>query len=183
MRRMKTASVLVAAAALSLVGLGSTAANAGTGVTFTITSGGISITEPAPVANLGSVASSSTGTTTSGLLGATTVTDNRGSLSGWTTTISTTDFSDGASHTIAAAKAKAYVLATNGPTLVSGVAVPTTSYATALTALTLANTAADFVTSTSVGSNVVTFNPTMALTIDSNVVAGTYTGTVTQTVS
>lgn len=172
--------------ALGTVSLSVThAAHASTSVSFSVTAGALSISEPT-TANLGTVASSPSGTTLSGHLGSTTITDSRGSLAGWTATITATTFSDGATptpHTIAANKFKAYVNAGDGPTVSSGVAVPATTYTTAATALTLSTSAQTLVTATATGSNVVAYNPTIAVTVDSSVVSGTYTGTVTQTVS
>ena len=44
-------------------------------------------------------------------------------------------------------------------------------------------TAQTFVTATTASNNVVTYNPTIVVTLDSSVLAGTYTGTITQSVS
>lgn len=179
-------SLAVAVAALSVAGVGAlvpAAANASTGVTFQVTNGGISVAEPTTQANLGSVASTPLGTTTSGSLGSSTITDNRGSLAGWTLSMASSDFSDGATptpHTIAAGKAVAWLPAP--ATLVSGVAVVTNTHIAPATGLTLANAAAPFMTATTTGSNSVSYNPSVQVTIDSTAVAGTYTGTITQTV-
>lgn len=183
---MRKAHVLSVAAAtiLSTGALLAAPASAGTGVTFTVNSGALSIAEPSTTANLGTALSSITGTSVTGKLGSTTVTDARGSLAGWAASISSTNFDDGASHVIPAGNAKAYVLATDGPTLVQGIAVPSAgSYLTSATGLTLSNSGQSFVTATATGSNQVSYNPSLTITIPSTVVAGTYTGTVTQTVA
>ena len=156
---------------------------AGTPVSFDLAAGTLSISQPSTTASFGTAPASATGTSVSGHVGATTVTDTRGSLAGWTVTISSSDFSDGANHTIPATNAKAYILPADGPTVSSGIAVPTTNYVSAATGLTLANTGQTFVTATATGSNVVTYNPSVTVTIPSTAIAGTYTATLTQTVA
>lgn len=158
-------------------------ASAGTPITFDLAAGTLSILQPSTTASFGTATASATGTTVSGHLGTTTVTDTRGSLAGWTVSISSTDFSDGASHSIAVTNAKAYILPADGPTVTSGIAVPSTAYVSAGTGLTLANSGQTFVTATATGSNVVTYNPTITVTIPSTAIAGTYTATLTQTVA
>jgi hypothetical protein len=148
---------------------------------FTLSGGTLSVTQPSSTATVTGVTSTPLGTTSTGSLGTTTVNDARGSLAGWTLSMSSTDLSDGASHTITAAKLDAYVGSV--PVATSGVAVVTTTKLTAATGLTLANTPGTLMTAATTGSNVVSFNPTIQLTVDSTVVAGTYTGTVTQTVA
>jgi hypothetical protein len=158
---------------------------ASTSTTVTLSGGSLSLTDPAS-ANIGSAVSSPTGTSVSGHLGTTTVTDSRGSIAGWTVTISSTSFSDGATptpHTIAAGKFRTYIAAGDGPTVAAGIAVPVTSYTTSGTALTLSNSGQTLLTATATGSNTVTYNPTIMATLDSTVIAGTYTGTITQTVA
>jgi len=79
--------LVLAIAAASVAGLAAlvpTAANAGTVVNVTLNGGALSITEPSATATLsGSVAQ---GTTMTGALGSTAVTDARGSLAGWSVT-------------------------------------------------------------------------------------------------
>ena len=178
-------TLALAVAALSAAGIGAlvpaTANAAGTGVTFTVSAGSLSVAEPTTTANLGSVTSSPLGTTTSGSLGTSTITDNRGSLAGWTLSMASTDFSDGASHTIPAGQAVAWLPAP--ATLVNGVAVVTNTHAAAATGMALANSPASFMTATTTGSNVVSYNPSIQVTLNSSVVSGTYTGTITQTVA
>lgn len=137
-------------------------------------------------ANLGSAALSPAGSTLSGLLGTTTVTDTRSLSTGWTVSISATSLSDGATptpDTIAASKLKAYIALGNGPTVISGMAVPVTTHSTSLTGLQLSTTQQVLLSATATGQNTVSYNPTIGLTIDPSDVAGTYTGTITQTVS
>lgn len=120
------------------------------------------------------------GATASGTLGMMTVTDTRSTSTGWTVSVSSTDFSSG-TDTILAEKAKMYVLATDGPTAVSGTVVPTTTHVDSLTALQLATTSASFMTATATGANEVTYTPTVEVTLESTTPPGTYSGTITQT--
>lgn len=179
--RRGAAALTVVVAHLLLFALVNHAAASST-INVTMTAGTLSISEPTS-ANLGSAASSASGTSVTGHLGTTTVTDSRASLAGWTVSISATALSDGAGHTIAANKLRTYVAAGDGPTVTSGVAVPSTTYITATSGLTLSTGAQSFVTATTTGSNVVTYNPTVVVTLDSNVIAGTYSGAITQTVA
>jgi hypothetical protein len=152
-------------------------------VTLVLLGGSLTISQPGS-ATLGTATVSASGTTVTGKLGSTTITDTRGTLAGWTVTISATNLSDGASptpHTIAAGNMRAYVAAIDGPTVTSGVAVPTTPYTSLATALTLSTGGHTFVTTTATGSNTVTYNPTVSVTVGSSAVAATYAGTVTQT--
>lgn len=177
---LAAAAALAASTAVVLAG----PASASTGVTFVVSgSGTLSVSEPSTTADLGTATPSPTGTVVSGHLGSTTVTDNRASIAGWTVKISSTDFTDSATHTILASKAVAYLLASDTPT-VQGVVVPTAgTYVSPATGLALSNSGQNFITATATGSNSTTYNPSMQITIDSSVIAGTYTGTVTQTVS
>lgn len=182
---MRRTSKIAALGAVACTLLAPGVAAASTSVTVSITGGTLSISEPGSV-TLGPVTPSATGTSVTGHLGVTTITDNRGSIAGWTTSISATSLSDGATptpHTIAANKMKAYIATGDGPTVSAGVAVPVTTYTTALTGLALSTSTQTLLSATATGSNIVTYNPTLTITLDSTVIAGTYTGTITQTVS
>lgn len=172
--------VLVIAPAASAAALDS----AGVTTTFTVTGGALSIASAATTANLGSSTSTVTGTTVTGALPKVTISDTRASLLGWTSKIASTDFSDGATpaHTVVASKAVAYVPAGSGPTLESGSAVATTTALAAGTGVPLGTTAATLVSATTVGSNQVSYTPTVQVTIDSTVLAATYSGTITHSV-
>jgi hypothetical protein len=180
-RTGRTLAAVVGLAAVAGMVVAAAPASAGTGVTFTLTGGSLSIAQPSATATITGVTSTALGTTSTGSLGSTTVTDTRASTAGWAVSMSSTDLSDGATHTIVAGKMVAYLSAV--PTATSGTAVVTTTKLSAVTGLTLANTAGSLMTATTVGSNVVSFNPTVQLTVDSTDIAGTYTGTVTQTVA
>ena len=173
-------AVGVAAATASLV---ATAPGASaTGVTFTLVGGGLSITQPTAAATLTGNAQGPTGTTLVGSLGSTLVSDSRGVTLGWVSTISMTDFSDGASGSLPASAAKAYV---PGVVATSGIVVATAgTYLTAPTGLGLSSAAQSFVTGTvAVGANTATFTPFLSVAVPSSVTVGTYTSVVTQTVS
>lgn len=136
---------------------------------------------------LGTATSSLTGTTVTGALPKVTVTDNRGSTAGWTSKVASTDFTATVgteTKTIAATKAKAYIPTGNGPTLTSAElsAVPSTTAVDPGTGVALSGTAQTFVTATTTASNSVEYTPVVQVTVDSTVVAGTYSATITHTV-
>ena len=172
-------AVLAAAAGLSLTGSPAEA----TSVTFTLTGGSLSIAQPAgPAALTGGALAGLAGSSLTGSLGSTTVTDQRGGVTGWTTTIAQgTAFTDG-STTIPVGNTKAWVGSAIVPT---GVATVTSgTYLTQATGLALTALAQNFVTATAVvGNNSASFTPSLAVTIPSNATAGDYTGAITQTVS
>jgi len=114
----------------------------------------------------------------SGNLGPVTVTDNQGTLAhAWTATVSSTDFTTGvggANKTVT----KDNVSYTPGTITSSGIGA-----AVGTPALTLA-TSASVVTATAViGAMSANWDPTVSVTIPSSVIAGTYSGTVTHSVS
>ena len=148
-----------------------------TDVTFDVPSGGLSLSAPA-AANLGTATPSVLGTTVSGQLGETVVTDLRGSVAGaWTVTVSVSDFTTGTGADNQRI-GKENVSVFSGVATTSGVAavVPTT-------ALTPAGDGGTLLSATAiVGSMSATFNPTAEVSVPSTAAAGTYTGTITQTV-
>ncbi|MBV8981937.1 MAG: hypothetical protein JO086_13630 [Acidimicrobiia bacterium] len=174
--------------AASAVGLLAPAANAATSanttVTFTLTGGALAITAPGS-ANLSS--STATGTPTlSGALGSTSVTDGRGNLAAtWTVTVSSTDFITGghsADETIPKANAS---YSSGAATAFSG----TGAFAPGVVASLSGTLPATQIGGTwaGVSNNSATWNPTIGVTLlNSNntaAVAGTYTGTITQSVA
>jgi hypothetical protein len=145
-----------------------------TTITFAVTSGLLTMTAPA-TADLGSGAP---GTTITGAVGTTAVTDNRALLHAtWTATASSTDFTTGTgtgNETIAATDARY----TPGTVTTTG-----TITATPLT-ITLSHTAQPIVDGTAgVGDNSASWDPTIAVAVPAQAVVGTYTGTLTQSVS
>lgn len=179
MRARTTLTLVAAATALTGV-LAPAAQAADTSVTFTVTSGGLSLNAPASVAlsGGGSTLSLAAGSI-SGTMGTVTVTDARGGLgvSGWTVSVSGTDFTttDNGGGTIAKSAA---TVSPGVPVPVSGVPVLVPAVApVSLTGGTL-------LTATSaLGSNSATYTPTVSVTVPSTAKPGAYTGTVTQTVA
>ncbi|MFI8458531.1 hypothetical protein [Kitasatospora sp. NPDC085464] len=170
--RTRSLSVAAAAAILALVqpGIATADSDPSTTVTFTVTSGALTLSVPAG-ASLGSGAP---GTTISAPIGPCTVTDDRALLSAsWTVTAAETDFANGSS-TIPAADAT-YTVGT----------VTTTGTITATpTNVTLSNSAQTVLTgSAGVGDNTASWNPTVAVNVPAGAVGGTYTGTLTQSVA
>jgi hypothetical protein len=187
MRRRTRLAAAVSAAALTVSGLGllAPAAHAAdTTVTFTISGGALSISAPA-TGSLGTVnASSLLGT--GGTLGPTAfsatntvVTDQRAvTPAAWTVGFSSTSFTTGSAST-------AETVANSSVTYLSG-----TGTVTGTGAFTPGTQKGDgslpvlgepkFV---GIGANSVSINPTLTLQLAANQVAGTYTGTITQSVS
>lgn len=191
---VKTAFRVLAAAAVTALGLApgvASAATAGpsvlayssggpgagdpdTTVTFSVTTGALSMTAPVS-ASLGSGAP---GTTISGALGAVTVTDDRALLTAsWTATASSSDWTTGGgtpAETIPATDVgyDPGSITTTGTITATG------------TPVTLAGTAAPVVTgSAGVGNNTASWNPAIAVAVPAAAVGGTYAGTLTQSVS
>lgn len=170
---------LLMAAAVTLA----PSAQASTSATFTLTGGALTITEPTGTANnLGSLTSTPLSTTTTGTLGPTTINDARGSLAGWTVSIAGTTFTTATTGAVAIAASAAVAYLTVPATLVSGTAVVTNTHVLPASGLAL-GAAAAFMTATTVGSNQITYNPSIQVTIPSGALSGTYTGTITQTVA
>jgi hypothetical protein len=152
-------------------------------ITFTLGPGTLSIVEPGTASLTAGTVASLAGSSFTGSLGSTTVSDQRGGVLGWTTTIAqTTAFSNGTT-TLPVGSTKAWVAAPIVPT--NGVAtVSAGTYVSQLTGLVLSSSAQAFVSATAVvGVNTTSFNPSFAITIPSNATAGSYSGVITQTVS
>lgn len=178
--RKRLALALSVATAGSMIAF-SAPADAAQGVTFTLTAGLLQVSDPANK-SLGSV---STGTATvSNTLGATTVTDARGALLGtWTATVSSTDFTTGlasADETIAKALVDYY---SGIATASSGTAVRVPGQATALLAESMSAAVTAFSATGVVGNNSTTWDPTVVVNLPSDSVVGTYSGTITHSVT
>lgn len=179
--------ITLAAAVLTTMAITAVPASAsGTDATFSVTDGGLSIAAATTAKNLGSVTSTSTGTKISGALAEVKVTDNRASTAGWTTEVTSTDWVDpGADAT--ATTDDLVIPVENGkmwssiPNVVSGTAVVTAPL-TEVDAMVMGKTAKSFAVATTVGSNEVTYVPSVVVTVGSDVLKGTYTATITQTV-
>lgn len=155
--------------------------------TFTITGGSLSITVPdgstTPINLGGYTLGTDTGMHISNAaLGAVTVTDDRATLSGsWTVGVTSTDFVTGtgttatADRTIPAADIK-YTPGSASAGINTSVTTYTPGSAGALDNTTSLTAMA---TTSEVGSGGVTWNPTITVTLPAQVVAGTYSGTIT----
>ncbi|MFF5527501.1 hypothetical protein ACFY8K_20840 [Streptomyces misionensis] len=163
---------MAAAAALALVqpGLAAAADDPSTTITYTVTSGALTLSVPAS-ANLGSGAP---GTQISAPIGPVTVTDDRALISAsWTVTAAETDFTNG-SATIPATDA----------TYAAGSVTTTGTITVTPTNVTLSNSPQVVVTgSDGVGDNTASWDPTIAVNVPPSAVGGTYTGTLTQSVA
>ncbi|MGW1530867.1 hypothetical protein [Streptomyces aureus] len=171
--RARSLSLAASAAALVLLqpGLAAAADDPSTTVTYTVTSGALTMSAPVSAA----LGSGAPGTTISAPIGPVTVTDNRALLSAsWSVTAAETDFTSGGPTTIPATDAT-YTVGT----------VTTTGTITATgTDVTLSNSAQVVVTgSAGVGDNTATWNPTIAVSVPAAAVGGAYTGTLTQSVA
>jgi len=166
------AGVAVAAVVAILPAGAASADSANTTVTFALTGGSLNISAPA-TADLGSAAT--TATTVSGPLGTVTVNDSRGMLAAvWTATVSTTDFTTGSGSNTASISG-ANVTYTPGLAKGNALTVPTPG---------LLNLPLPVMTATAVGNNTASWTPTLTVLLPgSGAVAGTYTGTVTHSVS
>jgi hypothetical protein len=148
-----------------------------TNLTFVVNPflGGLSINVPA-AGNLGSLASPDTVTATTGQLDTVTVTDTRrGTLvRGWTAFAISTDLLTGTDSLTASTIG--YSAGT--PTIVSGIAGVTENTKWSLLTTTAVNTA-----NTTTGNHVVSWRPTITITLKDQQVAGTYVGTMTHSVA
>ena len=176
--RRRLLGATVAAMALTAVSVGPAHADGATTTTFTLTGAGLAVSAPAS-ANL----SASTGIGTASLsaqLGGVTVADNRGALlTSWTASVISTDFvtgGGGANKTITAAN----VTYSSGlATATSGVGVDVPMAAP----LTLDQSRTAFAHTGVIGSQSTTWDPTVTVSVPTNVIAGTYSGTITHSVA
>jgi hypothetical protein len=168
------ASAATAGPAVLAYSSGPSADDPDTTVTFAVTTGALSLTAPVS-ADLGSGAP---GSTITGALGAVVVTDDRALVvASWTATASSTDWTTGGG--------------TPGETIPAGDvgydpgSVTTTGTITATgTAITLSGTAATVVTgSAGVGNSTAAWDPAIAVAVPAAAVGGSYTGTITHSVS
>ena len=177
----KRLALVLSLASAGSVLLAAAPADAAQGVTFTLTAGALTVSDPADK-SLGSVA---TGTATvTNTLGNTTVVDSRGALLGtWTSTVSSTDFTTGTAtedETITKDLVDYY---SGAATAFSGTAVLVPGQATALLAQDLGAARTAFSATGVVGNNSATWVPTVVVNIPSDSVAGTYSGTITHSVT
>jgi hypothetical protein len=147
---------------------------ADTTTTFTLTGGSLTISAPA-AADLGSAAAGAA--TVSGNLGDVTVTDDRGALVAvWNATVQSSDFAhDTDSSFDIAATAVNYT-----PGVPTGSGAVFTPGVGGLLGGALPLPA---VTAAGVGNNTATWDPTVTVSLPAQSVVGTYTGTITHSVS
>jgi hypothetical protein len=137
--------------------------------------GALSISAPTLSVNLGSVTSGVSSQTVSALLGNVAVTDNRAGTTGWTATASATDFTG--PQTISTTTG-GLVVYTAPQATVTGTATVTPSTQSSL------NPGGRVQDATNVtGSNTATWDPTIAVTIPANALAGTYSTSITHSVA
>jgi hypothetical protein len=147
-------------------------------VTFTLSGGSLSLTAPGSATLTAAGGLGVTGTSVSGTFGDTTVSDTRGTLAHTVTVnMSTTAFTDASNDTVAAANATAY----SGTATVSGVAVSVPTTAVLPASIGNQGGATIFSMTGVVGSASAVYDATVSVTIPSSAVAGSYSGTVTQT--
>lgn len=160
--------------------LASPAAAVDTTANFTVAAGALSVSAPATT----TLGSGGSGQEISGPLGVVTVTDGRGSLTAaWTATASATSFTTGGGtpeETIPNSSVRYWSgLATS----ISGVGTFLPGQAAAINSVDLGASRTAFSLTAGSGTNQASWNPTVVVPVPANVVAGTYTGTVTHSVA
>ncbi|MET8333623.1 hypothetical protein ABZV14_06630 [Streptosporangium canum] len=168
--------VIAAAVGFGLVAATSLPAIADdTVVTFSITTAGLTISEPGSE-NLGSVASGAA--SVSGQIGPVTVTDDRGTLNGsWNATVISTDFTTGGGTAPETIPNINVTYSPGSATATTGTGTFTPGPGGIINVPRVAFTGTELV-----GDNTATWNPTLTVTIPAGKVAGTYSGTVTHSV-
>ena len=179
MRRMITASaaaLFIGGASVLTLAVPAFAATASdTPVTVEVTGGGLTISAPTQSVNLGSVVTSNNDQVVRALLGNVAVTDNRAGTAGWTATASATDFTG--PQTISTSTFGSVVYTAPQAT-VTGTATVTPSTESTLYPGGRVQDATNVN-----GSNTATWDPTIAVTIPANALAGTYATSITHSVS
>ncbi len=175
--------IIASAAALFIGGAGvltlavpafaATASN--TPVTVEVTGGALTISAPAQSVDLGSVITSGNSQTVRAQLGNVAVTDNRAGTAGWTATASASDFTG--PQTIATSTF-GLVVYTPPQAAVTGSATVNPA-----TVSTLYPGGPVQVATNVGGSNTATWNPTIAVNIPANALAGTYSTSITHSVA
>jgi hypothetical protein len=151
---------------------------ADTPTTFEVSGGALGITVPTTSVDLGTVTVGASDVSAS--LGTVSVSDQRATVSGsWIATVTSSAFVTGEASTAETVPASDVNYAPGDPSdAVNGTYTPGTAGAlggdTALTAMS---------TSDEVGVGGVSWDPTITVTLPAQVVAGTYTGTITHSVA
>ncbi|GAA1239946.1 hypothetical protein GCM10009665_33510 [Kitasatospora nipponensis] len=146
-----------------------------TPVTVQIAAGTLDITVPTSSVNLGLVNVSGSPQTVSSQLGTISVTDGRGGTAGWTVSANAVDFTGPQNISVSAPGSSSY---SSPNASVTGTATVTKSDLAPLYPPGPVQVA----TGVS-GINSATWNPTISVTLPANALAGTYSSTVTHSVS
>lgn len=175
--------IIASIAALLIGGAGALASGApafagtvaDTPVTVEVSAGTLSISAPTASQDLGSVPASTGAQTVSAALGVVTVTDTRAATLGWVATAGATDFTGPQSISVSTPGSVTY---TPGNATVTGTANVVATNEDHLYPTVTVQTA----TGVS-GANSAAWNPTIAVTIPGGAQAGTYSTTITHSVS
>jgi hypothetical protein len=178
-------SALVATASPAAAACGATGdvctATPATNVSFTVSAGTLTISAQATATTQPAVLGSN-GATATIPLGSTTVSDARLAPAAWTMTATASTFTS-AGGTIAKTQASFSVQA--GWAAPSGMSLPTFATPPSTTVQAVDNNGSRVLMATTAGgtNNGVTFTPVLTVAVPTTATAGTYTGTVTQSVS
>jgi hypothetical protein len=177
MRKLMLATALFVGGAgvLALTVPAAAATTGGTPVTAEVSGGALAITVPAGPVDLGTVAASINAQTVSSPLGLVTVTDNRGGTAGWVATAGANDFTGPMNISTSAAGSVTYA---SGTATVTGVATVTPTDQDHLYPPSTVQTATGVN-----GVNTAAWNPTITVTIPGGTQTGTYSTTITHSVS
>lgn len=179
MRKMiiaSAAALFIGGASVLTLAVPAFAATApGTPVTVEVTGGALTISAPTGTVDLGSRTTSGSDQVVSAPLGNVVVTDNRAGTAAWTATVSAPDFTG--PQTISTSTF-GLVVYTAGTATVTGSATVVGSTESTL------STGGPAQTATIVGgNNTATWDPTIAVTIPANALAGSYGTSITHSVS
>ncbi|MGQ0483061.1 MAG: hypothetical protein ACT4O0_18795 [Pseudonocardia sp.] len=147
------------------------AAGADTDTTFTITGGALTVSAPT-AADLGTQTAGITALQVTGSLGAVTVNDARGAITGWTASAHSTDFVSSPSASVAASA----INYTPPPAIFTGIVVVVPTPAIGL------DTPKTVQTATATGVNTASWNPLITVLLPAGAQAGTYKATLTHSV-
>jgi hypothetical protein len=146
-----------------------------TPVTVEVGGGSLGISAPDGAVDLGSVPASTGAQTVQHLLGTVTVTDDRAGTAGWVATAEAADFTGPQTISTSAAGLVTY---NPGNVTVTGTASVAATFENQLYPAGPVETAKGVS-----GNNTAAWNPTITVTIPANALAGTYSTTVTHSVS
>jgi hypothetical protein len=163
------------AAVIAIAGPAQADTTGGTPVTVEVNGGPLNITVPTASVQLGTAPVSTSAQTVSALLGTVTVTDTRGGTVGWVAAVSATDFTGPQGISVSAVGQSSY---TTPSASVIGTSNVAHSDLTSLYPGGAVQTATGVA-----GPNAATWNPTVSLTLPAGALAGTYSSTITHSVS